>query len=215
MLIDPATPFGSRVARRLEVDALAWLVTVTPRGAPLPVPVWFLWDGAEVLLYSKPGAAKLRNVEANPAVALHLEGDGRGGDIVVLHGRARLSDDPPADAVAAYAAKYAWGFARLGVTPPAEPEASAEAAGPLGTLAVISAAIEGLEEWAFGLTNYDREEIAAAQLDARALRHDLENLSLAPEVSDEAYDRWSSRLGDIEDGIKEALKALNQEVVPA
>lgn len=105
--------------------------------------------------------------------------------------------------------------ARLGVTPPAEPEASAEAAGPLGTLAVISAAIEGLEEWAFGLTNYDREEIAAAQLDARALRHDLENLSLAPEVSDEAYDRWSSRLGDIEDGIKEALKALNQEVVPA
>ena len=51
--------------------------------------------------------AKLRNIERNPRVSLHLDGNGRGGDIVVCLGEARVSDDPPADEIPDYVEKYA------------------------------------------------------------------------------------------------------------
>ena len=107
LVLDEATPFGSRAASRLRDDRLAWLTTVDGRGTPQPVPVWFLWDGADsILVYSRPDTPKLRNIEANPRVSLHLDGDGQGGDVVVCLGAANVSDDPPADRVPEYVAKY-------------------------------------------------------------------------------------------------------------
>lgn len=105
--IDTSTDFGRRAERRLRDQPIGWLVTVSPAGAPQPVPVWFLWDGAAgLLIYSRPDTSKLRNIAANPRVAMHLDGDGRGGDIVIVSGRAHVSDDPPADRIVDYIAKY-------------------------------------------------------------------------------------------------------------
>ena len=119
-LLDLATEFGARADRRLREELIGWLVTVNPAGAPVPVPVWFLWDGAgSLLIYSRPNTAKLRNIAAGPPVSVHLDGDGAGGDVVVASGRARLSDDPPADAVDAYIAKYGGRISRNGWTPAA------------------------------------------------------------------------------------------------
>jgi PPOX class probable F420-dependent enzyme len=82
------------------------------------VPVWFLWEGDSFLIYSRPETAKLRNIERNPRVALHLDGNGRGGDVVVITGEASLSrSDPSADGVPAYAEKYAGAIERNGWTP--------------------------------------------------------------------------------------------------
>jgi PPOX class probable F420-dependent enzyme len=81
-------------------------VTVNGRGSPQPSPVWFWWDGETFLVYSRPNTPKLCNIAANPRVALHLNDDGTGGDVVVVSGRARLSDDPPADRITAYVEKY-------------------------------------------------------------------------------------------------------------
>ena len=82
------------------------------------MPVWFLWDGDDsFLIYSRPGAAKLRNVEQRPRVSLHLDGNGEGGDIVVVLGDAALSDDPPAHALPDYIAKYADFIVRNSWTP--------------------------------------------------------------------------------------------------
>jgi PPOX class probable F420-dependent enzyme len=107
-MLDERSEFGQRAARRLRDDVLAWLTTVDRRGTPQPIPVWFLWDGAtSILLYSRPGTPKLRSIEGNPRVSLHLDGNGRGGDIVVCLGKARVSDDPPADEIPDYVAKYA------------------------------------------------------------------------------------------------------------
>jgi PPOX class probable F420-dependent enzyme len=51
-------------------------------------------------------------------VALHLDGDGQGGDIVVVTGEARIvADVPPADQVPEYVAKYRQGITRIGMTP--------------------------------------------------------------------------------------------------
>ena len=87
--IDTTTPFGERAERRLRDDKVAWLTTTSGDGTPQPVPVWFLWDGGDsFLIYSRPGTAKLRNIGERPRVSLHLDGNGQGGDIVVVLGDA-------------------------------------------------------------------------------------------------------------------------------
>ena len=119
-MIDEGTEFGARVARRLREEMVVWLTTVTPSGAPLPRPVGYVWDGGEgVSVYSQPGA-RVRNIAANPKVALHFDGDGSGGDIVVLSGIARVDPDAPAaDANPAHMEKYAGQIERFGMTPAA------------------------------------------------------------------------------------------------
>jgi PPOX class probable F420-dependent enzyme len=118
-MIDERTELGALVARHLRDDRIAWLTTVTPGGAPVPSPVWFWWDGADdVLVFSLPNTARTRNIERNPKVSLHFDGDGYGGDIVIISGRASLEPDaPPANQVPGYVSKYGWGFERLLISP--------------------------------------------------------------------------------------------------
>jgi PPOX class probable F420-dependent enzyme len=108
MVLDQDTEFGARVARRLRAEPVAWLTTVDAAGRPQPAPVWFLWGESEdtVLVYSDQRAKRLEHLAANPRVALHLDGNGRGGDIVVLTGHLAVSDDPSAAKHADYLAKY-------------------------------------------------------------------------------------------------------------
>jgi PPOX class probable F420-dependent enzyme len=116
--LDLSTEFGARVARRLRDEVIVWLTTVRADGMPCPSPVWSLWEEGTVLIYSRPDTPKIRNIRANPRVALHFDGNGQGGDIVILQGRARVVPDaPPADRVPAYLEKYRKGIARIGLTP--------------------------------------------------------------------------------------------------
>ncbi len=117
-MLDQSTEFGTHAVRRLREEIIGWLTTVTTRGAPRPIPVWFLWDGdRSILLYSRPEKRKLANIAANPNVSLNLDSDGVDADIVICWGEIRVSDDPPADEVAEYVAKYAERIAALGWTP--------------------------------------------------------------------------------------------------
>jgi PPOX class probable F420-dependent enzyme len=115
--LDTSTAFGARVDRRLREDVVIWLTTVRPDGTPEPSPVWFLWEGGTLLIYSQPNRPKIRNLERNPRVALNFDGDKRGGDIIVLTGEARLAPgEPPAHQNAAYLAKYEKLIAGIGYT---------------------------------------------------------------------------------------------------
>jgi PPOX class probable F420-dependent enzyme len=106
-LPDPGTDFGARVARRLSDEIVAWLTVIDRAGTPQPAPVWFLWEGDSALVYSQGEAKRLDHLAANPRVALHLDGDGTGGDVVVLTGEAEVvPDEPPAYENQAYLAKY-------------------------------------------------------------------------------------------------------------
>ncbi len=119
-MIDLSSEFGARAERHLREDAVVWLTTVTPAGAPVPSPVWFLWDGEEsVLMYSMP-TVRIANLKANPRVTLNFDGDGLGGDIVIFSGTAKVDpEQTSADANEAYLRKYTEGLARLGSTPEA------------------------------------------------------------------------------------------------
>jgi PPOX class probable F420-dependent enzyme len=123
-MIDESTDFGARVAAHLREEIVVWLTTVSPSGAPLPMPVWFLWEGGESVTMFSRDSARVRNLEANPNVSLNFAGNGRGGDIVVLSGRATVDRDaPPANRVGAYVAKYADQIERIGHTPESFAEA--------------------------------------------------------------------------------------------
>lgn len=117
-VIDTSTDFGQRVARRLAGEQVVWLVTVDANGMPQPVPVWFLWDGQSVLIYSQPNQAKIRNIERTGHASLHFNSDPHGGDVVVLTGAATIEPTTlPADANADYIEKYADGIASINMTP--------------------------------------------------------------------------------------------------
>ena len=74
---------------------IGWLTTVTPDGQPQTFPIWFLWVDGEVLVYSDRRAKRNANIAANPRVALHLDDDGRGNDIVIVEGEARIDESTP------------------------------------------------------------------------------------------------------------------------
>ena len=119
LTLDEGSEFGARAARHLREDPVLWLTTVAPSGAPSPNPVWFLWDQAStVQIFSLQDAARVRHLATNPRVALHFDGDGQGGDIIVLSATAAVRPgEPGADAVAGYLTKYDRHIARIGLTP--------------------------------------------------------------------------------------------------
>jgi PPOX class probable F420-dependent enzyme len=106
-LLDTTTDRGKHVQRRLEKEIVIWLATSGVDGRPHVVPVWFRWDGDSFLIFSLPGQ-KVRDIEANPKVALHLNATPEGGDVVRIDGTAaRLRRHPPAHKVPDYIRKYA------------------------------------------------------------------------------------------------------------
>jgi PPOX class probable F420-dependent enzyme len=108
----------SIASQRLDTDIVAWLTTVRPNGQPQASPIWFLRRGDELLVYSLPDTARVSNITANPRVAVNLDGDHKGGDIVSIEGVARIAlDEPPASAVPEYVAKYRARMDRNGWTP--------------------------------------------------------------------------------------------------
>ncbi len=119
-MIDQKNEFGARVAKRLREESTIWLTTTGADGTPQPRPVWFLWDEASnsFLIFSQPEGAKVRHIERNPHVALNLNSNLSGGDIVVFTGNAEiLRGNIPADQLKAYVDKYRTGMQSLGANP--------------------------------------------------------------------------------------------------
>ena len=84
-----------QIERHLISDQVAWLTTVTPTGRPTPRPVWFVWDGSGITVYSVNRGAKLRHIAVNDSVSLNFNSTPGGGDVVVISGHARIVRDAP------------------------------------------------------------------------------------------------------------------------
>jgi PPOX class probable F420-dependent enzyme len=107
VVFDSGSDADSRAMERLRTDVVGWLTTVTPDGQPQTFPIWFLWHDGEALIYSDRRAKRNINIAANPRVTLHLNDNGRGADVVVIEGEARIDPEAPASpGNAPYLAKY-------------------------------------------------------------------------------------------------------------
>ena len=99
--------FSKQATQRLDLESIGWLTTVTPKGTPQTSPVWFLFDGETILVYSLAGTPRTANIGANRRVSFHLDGDGLGGAVVVIEGDASIDEDTPkCYDLPAYMSKY-------------------------------------------------------------------------------------------------------------
>jgi PPOX class probable F420-dependent enzyme len=111
---------SAQLEKRLREEKTIWLTTVRADGKPQSVPVWYLWDGETLLIYSQPTAQKLRNIAQNPTVSIifaHTDEYGETG-FAVVNGVAVVDESaPPSDQIGAYLDKYHLGIADIGRTP--------------------------------------------------------------------------------------------------
>jgi PPOX class probable F420-dependent enzyme len=85
-VLDPTTQVGAWAQEHLADDIVGWLTTTAPDGTPQSSVIAFLWNDESVLLYSQPGALKVRNIAAHLRVAFHLQCDPFGKHMLTLEG---------------------------------------------------------------------------------------------------------------------------------
>jgi len=107
VLLDRAVEAEAHVGARLDREPIIWLGTVSPRGQPHTVPVWFAWNDPTVTVFSQPGTVKLGHLRANSAVSLALDSSQGGTDVVLGEGRAEMKGlDQVRDLLQTFARKY-------------------------------------------------------------------------------------------------------------
>jgi PPOX class probable F420-dependent enzyme len=118
MQLDPQRERDRHFDQRLRDEPIIWLGTTRPDGRPHLVPVWFLWDGATVLLFSQPNVQKVRNIRHERRVVLALDTRDEGEDVVIVEGEAELLAAGTVDStLPAYAEKYAQLMERINTSP--------------------------------------------------------------------------------------------------
>ena len=112
----------------------ARLAYISTDGTPRVVPIWFHWDGRELVMGTPPKAPKLKALAKNPKVAITIDDEHFPHKVLFIRGRARLTSvDGIVPEYAAAAERYfgkergqAWlkqlqgmvpGMVRIGITP--------------------------------------------------------------------------------------------------
>ena len=117
-MLDVTTEWGQHAEQRLRTNIIGWLTTVGSDGRPYTVPVWFLWDGKTVLIFSQPEKQKIRNLRKNARVTLALDDTKQGEDVVIVEGTAVVLDNPDISAtMPAYVEKYEAMMQDIDLTP--------------------------------------------------------------------------------------------------
>jgi PPOX class probable F420-dependent enzyme len=115
----PAVADGATAAAdaALRSDPVAWLSTVRADGRPHLVPVWFHWDGEQIVAFSKPRARKVENLRGRPSVMLAIGTPGPDFEVELIEAVAELPDAPSASLMPeGFAHKYRELLRRAGLT---------------------------------------------------------------------------------------------------
>ena len=116
MSVPAADNAAARLDRFLATETVVWLSTVRPDGAPHLVPIWFTWDGTSLVVFSKPGAQKVRNLRAHPVAMLALGEPEDDFDVALAEARVELVDGPARELPEAHLAKYGERMAAIGLS---------------------------------------------------------------------------------------------------
>ena len=83
---------GTDTAQRLLGSTIPARLAYTWRdGTPRVVPIWFHWDGTDLVMGSVAGAPKVGAIEANPDVALTIDDNAFPHDVLLVRGRATVT----------------------------------------------------------------------------------------------------------------------------
>ncbi|MEZ4709995.1 MAG: pyridoxamine 5'-phosphate oxidase family protein [Caldilineaceae bacterium] len=84
----------------------ARLAYIGTDGAPRAVPVWFHWNGQEIVIGSLPGIPKLKALRANPKVALTIDTEAFPAKTLMIRGTATVEMVKEVPEYAAAATRY-------------------------------------------------------------------------------------------------------------
>jgi PPOX class probable F420-dependent enzyme len=105
------------IADALEHQDVVWLSSTRPDGRPHLVPLWFLWDGESILVFSKPDAQKVRNLQVDPRVMVAVGEPGLDFDVELIEAVAEVVPAPTCQELPdSFARKYGARVARGGIT---------------------------------------------------------------------------------------------------
>jgi len=74
----------------LQSKIPARLAYIGTDGAPRVVPIWFHWNGREIVMATPPKAPKLKALKQNPKVSLTIDENGFPPKVLLIRGTARL-----------------------------------------------------------------------------------------------------------------------------
>jgi PPOX class probable F420-dependent enzyme len=83
---------------QMQKPAFASLATLNSDGSPQVTPVWFDYDGTNVLVNTAKGRVKHRNLQRNPRVALSIFDPDNPYRHIAIQGRVREMTEQGADA---------------------------------------------------------------------------------------------------------------------
>ena len=113
----PATPSRSTADSALRDDPVVWLSSVQRDGRPHLVPVWFHWDGEQIVAFSKPHARKVDNLRDQPMVMLAIGTPGLEFEVELIEATAELPDRPASEVMPeGFGAKYRELLRRAGLS---------------------------------------------------------------------------------------------------
>ncbi|HVP55483.1 MAG TPA: pyridoxamine 5'-phosphate oxidase family protein [Candidatus Eisenbacteria bacterium] len=79
------------VAKELLASKIpARLAYVATDGTPRVLPIWFHWDGRELVMGTAPNAAKLKAIAQNPKVAITIDDHQSQYKVLLIRGTARI-----------------------------------------------------------------------------------------------------------------------------
>lgn len=90
----------------LAAPALAHVATIGPDGAPQSTPVWFDWDGANLLLALAPDRQKMRNLNRDPRLAVSIVDPTNPFRYLEIRGRVTFQSDPDQSVLKRLVHKY-------------------------------------------------------------------------------------------------------------
>ena len=74
----------------LQSKIPARLAYIAGDGTPRVVPIWFHWNGSQIVMASPPKAPKLKSLARNPKVSLTIDENGFPPKVLMIRGTARL-----------------------------------------------------------------------------------------------------------------------------
>lgn len=104
----------SHINARMGEAKSYWVATTRPNGRPHVTPTWAVWHDNRLYFDGSPETRRMRNIAANPHVAVHLED---GDNAVIVEGIARPVERPSRELGEQLAALYAAKYADLGYAP--------------------------------------------------------------------------------------------------
>jgi nitroimidazol reductase NimA-like FMN-containing flavoprotein (pyridoxamine 5'-phosphate oxidase superfamily) len=104
----------SHVTTRMTETRNYWIATTRPNGKPHVAPTWAVWHANCLYFDGSPETRRMRNLAANPRVAVHLED---GDQAVIVEGVVTTVEQPSRELGEQLAPLYAAKYAALGYAP--------------------------------------------------------------------------------------------------